>query len=181
MRQPYHALHEGGLRQNSWTFGLFRPIPRGVRVIAAGSPAPDFALPNQRRETVRLSDFRGRQNVVLAFHPLAFTPICSAQVQSYHRERTTLEALDAVVLVISTDNGPSKRAWADELGVDVQMLSDFYPQGEVSRAYGAMGDYGLSERAVVLVDKQGIVRWTRVYGMEHQPPVEDLLQALRTL
>lgn len=150
-------------------------------MIAVGSHAPDFALPNQARETIRLSDFRGTANVVLAFHPLAFTPICSAQAQSYERERSTFEGLDAVVLVISTDNGPSKRAWADELGTSVQMLSDFFPQGEVSRAYGAMGEFGLSDRAVVLVDKQGLVRWTRHYGMEVHPPVQDVIDALRAL
>ncbi|MCC7044497.1 MAG: redoxin domain-containing protein [Acidobacteria bacterium] len=148
-------------------------------MIAAGAQAPDFALPNQSRETVRLSDFRGRKHVVLAFHPLAFTPICSTQAQSYERERGTLDGLDAEVLVISTDNGPSKRAWAEELGTSVQMLSDFFPQGEVSRAYGVMGDYGLSERAVVVVDKDGVVRWTRHYGMEVQPPVADVIEALR--
>jgi peroxiredoxin len=150
-------------------------------VIAVGALAPDFALPNQSRETVRLSDFRGRKHVVLAFHPLAFTPICSAQARSYERERGPLDGLDAEVLVISTDNGPSKRAWADELGTTTQMLSDFFPQGEVSQAYGVMGDYGLSERAVVIVDKQGVVRWTKHYGMEVQPPIEDLMAALRAL
>jgi peroxiredoxin len=148
-------------------------------VIAAGAQAPDFALPNQSRETVRLSDFRGRKHVVLAFHPLAFTPICSTQVQSYEREHATLDGLGAEVLVISTDNGPSKRAWAEELGTSVQMLSDFFPQGEVSRAYGVMGDYGLSERAVVVIDKDGVVRWTKHYGMEVQPPVSDVIEALR--
>ena len=150
-------------------------------MIAAGVQAPDFALPNQSRETIRLSDFRGRKHVVLAFHPLAFTPICSTQVQSYEREHPTLDGLDAEVLVISTDNGPSKRAWAEELGTSVQMLSDFFPQGEVSRAYGVMGDHGLSERAVVVVDKQGVVRWAKHYGMEVQPPVGEVIEALRGL
>lgn len=150
-------------------------------MIAVGAIAPDFALPNQSRQTVRLSDFRGRKHVVLAFHPLAFTPICSTQVQSYDRERGTLDGHDAEVLVISTDNGPSKRAWADALGVSLQMLSDFFPQGHVARAYGVMGDHGLVERAVVLVDKQGMVRWTKHYGMENQPPVEEVLAALRAV
>ncbi len=150
-------------------------------MIAVGAVAPDFALPNQVRESVRLSDFRGRRHVVLAFHPLAFTPICSAQARSYEQEHGALAGLDAEVLVISTDNGPSKRAWADELGTTVQMLSDFFPQGEVSRAYGVMGDYGLSERALVVVDKQGVVRWAKHYGMEVQPPIGDVLDALRGL
>jgi peroxiredoxin len=150
-------------------------------VIAVGAQAPDFALPNQSRETVRLSDFRGRRHVVLAFHPLAFTPICSAQAQSYETERENLEGLGAEVLVISTDNGPSKRAWAEALGTSVQMLSDFFPQGDVSRAYGVMGDHGLSERAIVVVDRQGVVRWTKHYGMEVTPPIGDVIAALRTL
>ena len=150
-------------------------------MIAVGSTAPDFALPNQARETVRLSDFRGKKHVVLGFHPLAFTPICTAQVQGYETEREALTGLDAEVLVISTDNGPSKRAWAETLGTNLQMLSDTFPQGEVSRAYDAMGEFGLTERSVVIVDKQGIVRWTRHYGMEVQPPVSDVVEALRAL
>lgn len=150
-------------------------------MIAVGSEAPDFALPNQARQTVRLSDFLGKKHVVLAFHPLAFTPICSAQASSYEAERGVLDGLDAKVLVISTDSGPSKRAWADALGTSVQMLSDFFPQGDVSRAYGVMGDGGLSERAIVIVDKAGIVRWTKHYGMEVTPPVGDVIGALRTL
>lgn len=160
----------------------FQPAPRrGVQVIAVGTAAPDFALENQARETVRLSDFRGRKHVVLAFHPLAFTPICSAQVSSYQAEREALDGLDAVVFVISTDSGPSKGAWASSLGVSVQMLSDFFPQGDVSRAYGVMGEGGLSERAIVIVDQQGTVAWARHYGMEVQPPIGELIEALRTV
>lgn len=158
----------------------FQPASRrGVHVITVGSAAPDFALENQARETVRLSDFRGKKNVVLAFHPLAFTPICSAQVSSYQAEREALDGLGAVVLVLSTDSGPSKGAWANALGVNVQMLSDFFPQGEVSRAYGVMGEGGLSERAVIIVDKQGVVAWAKHYGMEVQPPIGELIEALR--
>jgi peroxiredoxin len=150
-------------------------------VIAVGAQAPDFALPNQSRDTVRLSDFRGRRHVVLAFHPLAFTPICTAQAQSYETARGNLQGLGAEVLVISTDNGPSKRAWAEALGTSVQMLSDFFPQGDVSRAYGVMGDHGLSERAIVVVDKQGVVRWAKHYGMEVTPPIGDVIAALRAI
>ena len=131
---------------------------------------------------VRLSDFRGQHHVVVAFHPLSFTPNCSNQVQSYEREKATIAALDAVVLAISTDAGPSKRAWADSLGgLSYHLLSDFYPQGEVSRQYGALRDDGLSERAIVIVDKEGIVRRTRLYQMDDQAPIEDVIDALRSL
>jgi peroxiredoxin len=151
-------------------------------VIAVGSIAPDFALPNQSRETIRLSDYRGRRNVVLAFHPLAFTPVCSVQVQTYQREQPAFESLDAQVLALSTDAGPSKKAWADSLGgVSYHLLSDFHPQGQVARDYGVMRDDGLAERAIIVVDKQGIVRWTKQYAMPEQPPVDELFAALKAL
>jgi peroxiredoxin len=150
-------------------------------VIAVGTEAPDFALPNQARETVRLSDFRGRAVVVLAFHPLAFTPVCSAQMQSYEREQPRLRARDAQVLAISNDAGPSKKAWADSLGVSYQMLSDFHPHGAVARAYGVLRDDGLADRALVVVDKAGIVRWTKWHHMDDHPDVEEVLSVLEQL
>lgn len=151
-------------------------------MIAVGSPAPDFALPNQSREIVRLSDFRGRKHVVLAFHPLAFTPVCSVQVQTYEREQPAFGALDAEVLALSTDAGPSKKAWADSLGgVSYHLLSDFHPQGQVASDYGVMRNDGLSERAVIVIDKQGIVRWAKQYAMPEQPAVEEVFEALKGL
>lgn len=157
-------------------------MEKGTYVIAVGSIAPDFALPNQFRETVRLSDFRDRKHVVLAFHTLAFTPVCSAQVQTYERERAAFDKLDVQVLALSTDAGPSKKAWADSLGgVSYHLLSDFHPQGDVARAYGVMRDDGLAERALIVIDKQGIVRWTKHYEMSEQPPLEELITALRAV
>jgi peroxiredoxin (alkyl hydroperoxide reductase subunit C) len=151
-------------------------------LIAPGTTAPDFSLSNQNRETVTLSGFRGRKNVVVAFHPLAFTPLCSAQVQSYERERPSFEAHDAHVLAISSDPGPSKKAWADALGgVSSDLLSDFHPQGQVAAAYGVLRDDGLAERSVFLIDKAGVIRWAREYGMETAPDVRDVIQALERL
>lgn len=151
-------------------------------MIAVGTEAPDFALPNQARETVRLSDFRGRATVVLAFHPLAFTPVCSAQMQSYEREQPRLTALKAHVLAISNDAGPSKNAWATALGgISYHMLSDHYPQGAVAQMYGVLGDHGLADRAIVVVDPTGTVRWTKWHHMDDQPDVHELLRILERL
>ena len=151
-------------------------------MIAVGTEAPDFSLENTARQVVRLSDFRGTANVVLAFHPLAFTPVCSAQMQTYERELPALRALDAHVLAISNDAGPSKKAWADSLGgISYQMLSDYHPHGHVAAAYGVLRADGLSERALIVVDKQGIVRWTRLYDIPDQPEVKDLIAALEGL
>jgi peroxiredoxin len=151
-------------------------------VIAVGTEAPDFALTNQARETVRLSDFRGRAHVVLAFHPLAFTPVCSAQIQSYEREQPALCALGAEVLAISNDPQPSKKAWAESLGgVSYQLLSDFHPHGAAATAYGVMRADGLAERALVVVDRAGVVRWTKLYDIPDQPDFEELRAVLQAL
>ena len=150
-------------------------LPIGVR-------APDFELTDQHRQTVRLSSYRGRKNVVIAFHPLAFTPVCSAQLQCYEREQTMFEGLDAEVLSISFDLGPSKKAWADSLGgISHHMLSDFHPHGAVAAAYGAKREDGLPERALFVVDKQGVIRWAMRYEIPEHPPLEDLADALRAV
>lgn len=151
-------------------------------MIAPGTTAPDFSLSNQNRDTVTLSSFRGRQNVVVAFHPLAFTPVCSVQMQTFERERPKLDALDAHVLAISIDAGPSKKAWAESLGgVSYDLLSDFHPHGKVAVDYGVMRDDGLSERAIFVVDKAGIVRWAKKYDIPEQPDFDELLRALERL
>jgi peroxiredoxin (alkyl hydroperoxide reductase subunit C) len=151
-------------------------------MLPVGSTAPDFTLPNQDRTPVTLSAFRGHAHVVLAFHPLAFTPVCSTQVQTYERERPRFDALDARVLVISNDPGPSKKAWGDALGgVACDLLSDFHPHGAVAGRYGVLRDDGLAERAIVLVDRGGTIRWTRLYDIPEQPDVEQLLSAIGRL
>jgi peroxiredoxin (alkyl hydroperoxide reductase subunit C) len=151
-------------------------------MLTIGTEAPDFELPNQLRENVRLSSFRGRKNVVIAFHPLAFTPVCSMQVQTYQREWPRLEALDAYVLAISNDANPSKKAWADSLGgVPFDLLSDYYPHGQVAATYGVLRADGLAERAIFVVDKAGIVRWTRLHDIPEQPDIEELVRVLEPL
>src|ERR1022692_5089790 len=118
-------------------------------MIPTGSRAPDFALRSHADRVVRLSDFRGRSNVVLAFHVLAFTPVCAVQMQTYESEQARFAELDAHVLAISVDASPSKKAWAEALGgITFDLLSDFHPLGHVARAYGVMLDDGISERAI---------------------------------
>ena len=151
--------------------------------LRAGDEAPDFELASHRGGTVRLSDFRGRKNVVLAFHPLAFTPVCAGQMCGYESDKVRLEAEDAVVLGISTDPQPSKAAWANSLGaISFDMLSDFHPQGEVAQRYGVFrpGE-GISERAVFVVDKGGRIAWSRTYPIPEQPSNDDFMDALGAL
>ena len=152
-------------------------------MLTAGTPAPDFELRNQQNQPVRLSSFRGRQNVVVAFHPLAFTPVCATQMTNYQSELPAFDAADTVVLGISVDAQPAKSAWARELGaIDFDLLSDFHPHGEVARRFGVLREPdGISERAVFLVDKAGKVAWAKVYAIPEQPPIADLMSVVQGL
>jgi peroxiredoxin (alkyl hydroperoxide reductase subunit C) len=152
-------------------------------MIKAGDEAPDFELRSHRGGTVKLSDFRGRKNVVVAFHPLAFTPVCAAQMSGYEASSGRLEEADAVVLGLSIDAQPAKTAWAKTLGsISFDLLSDFYPHGGVAQKYGVFRQKdGISERAIFLVDKQGKVAWSRVYDIPEQPNNEDLFRELKKL
>jgi len=151
-------------------------------MVSAGMMAPDFELPNQHGDVVRLSDFRGRRNVVIAFHPLAFTPVCAAQMQEYERERATLDHAHAHVLGISIDAGPAKKAWADMLGgISFDLLSDFFPHGKVAALYGVMRDDGISQRALFVVDKAGRIAWAKLYDIPERPVFQDLVDELGKL
>ena len=151
--------------------------------LQAGEEAPDFELRSHRGGTVKLSDFRGRKNVVLAFHPFAFTPVCATQMSGYETGGPRLGRADTVVLGISVDPQPAKTAWAASLGsISFDLLSDFYPHGEVARKYGVFRDKdGFSERAVFVVDKSGRIAWSKVYDIPQQPDNEELFEMVDSL
>lgn len=148
-----------------------------------GDEAPDFELRSHRGGTVKLSEFRGRKNVVLAFHPFAFTPVCATQMCGYESDLSRFESADTVVLGVSVDPQPSKTAWAKSLGsISFDLLSDSYPHGDVARKYGVFREQdGFAERAVFLIDKHGRVRWARVYDIPQQPGNDELIAQLDTL
>jgi peroxiredoxin len=148
-----------------------------------GEQAPDFELRSHKGGTVKLSDFRGRKNVVLAFHPLAFTPVCAAQMCGYESDLTRFAAADAAILGISIDAQPAKAAWAQTLGhLSYDLLSDFHPHGEVAARYGVFRQKeGFSERAIFVIDKSGTVAWSKVYAIPEQPGNADVLAALERL
>jgi peroxiredoxin len=151
-------------------------------MLTPGTPAPDFELSDQSRQPVRLSDFRGKKNVVLAFHPLAFTPVCATQMQTYQKEHSRFDELGTEVFGISIDAGPSKKAWADALGgISFPLLSDFHPHGRVASLYGVFRDDGISERAIFVVDKQGKIAWAKKYNIPEQPDTEELFTVLANL
>ena len=150
--------------------------------VQVGSEAPDFELASHRGGQLRLSDFRGKQRVLLAFHPLAWTPVCAKQVSAYQTDRGRFETYEMHILVISVDSVPCKTAWAESLGgVDFDLLSDFHPAGEVARRYGVFRDTGISERALFLIDRNGRIAFARVHDIPEQPDNADIFRVLEQL
>jgi len=147
-----------------------------------GETAPDFTLKDQDGKEVRLSDFRGRKNVVLAFFPLAFTPVCSCQIPQYREDIKKFADLDTQVLALSVDSVPAHKAWTDQLGgIDYPVLADFYPHGDVAKKYGVLREQGFSERALFVIDRKGIVRYAQVHDLKTQPDNDVVLAELRKL
>lgn len=165
---------------------IFQPEPMSGTdselLVAVGDPAPDFELPSINRETIRLSDYRGSKNVVLSFVPAAWTPVCSSQWPGYNLALDYFEETDAVILGITVDNLPTLYAWTTAMsGIDFPVLSDFYPHGKVAKSYGILRTSGISERALFIIDKQGIIRFIDVHKINERPPLEELVNALRAL
>ena len=128
-------------------------------MIAAGEPAPDFALRDQDGEEVSLADFRGRR-VLLVFYPFDFSPTCSDQLSLYQEVKAEIEEKGVTMLGVSVDSPYAHKAFQEKIGVDTTLLSDFEPKGEVSRAYGSYLDaVGMSDRTLVLIDADGRVEW----------------------
>ena len=151
--------------------------------IEVGDVAPDFVLKAQDEKDVKLSDFRGKKHVVLAFHPLAWTGVCKLQMQDLEEHKADFDRLDAVALGISVDSVPSKKAWADAIGLkETRILADFWPHGGVAKDYGVFREAnGFSERAVFIVDKDGVIRFKKVYPIRERPDINEILQALEVL
>lgn len=158
--------------------------------LKVGDTAPDFELPAVQGEQhikVKLSDYRGKNSVVVSFHPLDWTPTCGAQVPAFNSDREKFSALGAQVVDISVDSIPSKIAWQKkEIGLmQTPLCADFYPHGEVSRRFGVFREVqpfpGICERAVFIVDKGGKVAFAKVYPLDQAPNNQELLEALKKI
>jgi len=147
-----------------------------------GEEAPDFELDSHLGHQVRLSSFRGVKNVVVAFHPLAWTPVCSTQMQNYESDKKWFDNHEAHILSLSVDAVPAKLEWAKSLGgISYDLLSDFHPKGMIAEKYGVMRDGGITDRAIFVVDKAGIIVFAKVYDIPTLPDNEEIRQVLQTL
>jgi peroxiredoxin len=163
---------------------LYRSAPAmdGERVaggLPVGTSAPDFALPDSSGQVVRLSDLRGRP-VALVFYPLDWSPGCSVQLELYQQELEEFSSRGVRLLGVSVDSIYSHGAWATVRGIRFPLLSDFHPRGAVARRYGVWREAdGFSERAVYLIDRQGVIRYAHVAPrLKQLPDFDELVAAL---
>jgi peroxiredoxin len=150
--------------------------------LPAGIEAPDFTLKDASANDVTLSKFRG-ENVVLVFYPLDWSPACSDQLSLYQSELAEFAKQDAQVIGISVDSIYSHGAWAAVRGITFPLLADFNPHGEVSRLYKVMRESdGFSERALYIIDRQGILRYSHVSPLIHHiPDIYELFEQLKSI
>lgn len=150
--------------------------------LSVGDVAPDFALSDQHGQTVRLSDLRGHRAALVVFYPWAFSGICGGELRALQEALGDLVADDVAVLAVSTDSMYALRAFADQQGYTFPMLSDFWPHGAVSEAYGVLHpEIGIALRGTFLVDRDGVVRWAVVKGIPDARDVDEYKKALADL
>ena len=153
------------------------------RVLKPGTPAPDFELPcgSEVGQTISLRSLRGRP-VVLAFYPADWSPVCGDQLALYNELLPDFDELGgARVLGISVDGPWCHEAFAAARKYRMPLLSDFEPKGAVSRAYGVYRDDGLSDRALFVIDGDGVIRWSHVSPFYVSPGADGILEALESL
>ena len=151
-----------------------------AKEIAVGDTAPDFTLKDQDQKDVTLSSFRGKKNVVLAFYPLDWSPVCTGENKCLTDDFPKFDQLNAVVFGISCDSFFSHKAWADSLGLKQTLLADF--NRDVVKKYGLYFEpLNCGKRATVIVDKNGKVAYVKVQEIKVARDDKDILEALKKL
>ena len=156
--------------------------------IQVGVEAPDFELPSSETENdkpgkkIRLSDYRGKKNVVLAFYPLDFSPTCSKEHACFRDDLGELSKAGAQVLGVSVDSHWAHQAYKKAMNLDYPLVSDFEPKGAVAQKFGLyMADKGFTARATVIVDKQGKVAFVQEHALGTPRDNKTILEALAKL
>jgi peroxiredoxin len=153
-----------------------------VERIAVGKGIPAFELKDHNGTLHDAVALRGK-NILLSFHPLAWTGVCQRQMESLEMNVDVFKQLNTVAFGVSVDSVPCKKAWAESIHVkETPLLADFWPHGGLAQALGIFKeDAGISERANIVVDVSGVVRWIKVYPVGEVPNPEEVIQVLRDL
>jgi peroxiredoxin len=150
--------------------------------VEVGDEAPDFTLRNQFKETVTLSEFRGKKNVVLVFYPFAFTGVCTGEMCAIRDDRPEFDNETTAVLAVSADTVASLRVFADQEKLEFPLLSDFWPHGDVARRYGVFNeDLGAATRGTFIINRDGIVRYKVVNAIPDARNQDEYKKALAEL
>jgi len=150
-----------------------------METIKVGDRFRDFTLKDQNDKDFKHSGQAGKR-VLLSLHPLAWTSVCAEQMKSLEANKKNFDALNTIAVGLSVDSVHTKKAWADSLGiVDTRILADFWPHGEVARAYGVFRDSdGFADRANIVVDEDGKVVFARTYPTSQLPEIEEVVEFL---
>jgi len=155
--------------------------PGAESALSPGERAPDFSLARSPDESLSLRDLRGKP-AILAFYPADWSPVCGGQLGLYNEILEEFQRFDARLLGISVDGVWCHKAFAEDKNLDFDLLSDFEPKGEVAGAYGVYRDGdGVSERALFVLDGDGIIRWSYVSPIGVDPGADGILAALEDL
>ena len=175
-----YAISEA-YKENIYQVGTLKQIDSVLKV-KVGNRAPDFTLSAISGEKISLKQYQGKKNVVLSFVPAAWTPVCSDQWPGYNIVKDIFDQNEAILLGITVDNIPTLFAWTNQMGkLWLPVLSDFWPHGAVAKKYGVLRSNGVSERALFVIDKKGIIRYIDVHDINKRPPLEDLVNELEKL
>lgn len=151
-------------------------------MVEVGDEAPDFELVDQNRQPVRLSSFRGAKNVVVVFYPMSFTRVCEGELCTIRDSITDFDGEDVQTLAVSVDSSPVHARWAAEQGDRFPLLADFWPHGEVARAYGVRDEAaGVALRGTFIVDKSGRVAFKVVNAIPDARDTDAYRAVLATL
>jgi peroxiredoxin len=149
--------------------------------VRTGDAAPEFDLEVTHRERVRLSDFRGRSNVLLVFHPFAFTAVCEDEARDLQENLQAFRDAGTEIVFVSCDPSAARQAWKAELGAEYTFASDFWPHGAAAKVYGVFNETnGAPHRGTFLIDREGTIIWSLVkegdeYRAEMVPETLDTL------
>jgi len=177
---PAFGLSEA-FKNNIYNPGVLKSVDSVLKV-KIGDKAPDFVLPAVTGEKISLRQFQGKKNVVISFVPAAWTPVCSDQWPGYNIVKTIFDENNATLLGITVDNIPTLFAWTNQMGeLWFPVLSDFWPHGAVASKFGVLRSEGVTERAIFIIDKQGVVRFSHVSDINKRPPLELIVKELEKL
>lgn len=169
-------------KSDIYPVGKLKPTD-SVPTLKVGDAAPDFTLPAVSGGKVSLSQYLGKKNVVISFVPAAWTPVCSGQWPGYNISKDLFDKNDAILLGITVDNIPTLYSWTKQMCNPEEklwfpVLSDFFPHGDTAAKYGVLRSEGVSERALFVISKSGIIRYIDIHDINERPPLENLAKAL---